>query len=270
MHIREVVDSKFKFASTLIKANAMVAIAVVVLIIAGCAGGFVYWQMEQTKKAELVQRQRVAKENSDKNTYANDFRKVFSGLTYRGLSSFYEQLWLDRVHFKASNWELNTLECAENCQLLFKKGEGELFTVVDIMRAGNPVKPQFDQQKLEFSYANEFRTQLYPELTTDASYDKSKEFHQCTTKITELYNLQSTLQRLAGISMTIGFPTRVTNISGYPWVMNADTQYGTIGINGINLDSLSILDSVLSADTVLTDLSVTDQSVKLNINYFCL
>ena len=270
MRIREVVDSKFKVACTLIKTKGVVAIAGVALIIAGGVGGYAYWQMEQTKKAELAQRQRIAKENNDKNTYENDFKKAFSGLTYRGLSSFYEQLWLDRINFKASNWVLNTLECSENCKLLFKKGDGELFTVVDIMRAGKPVKPQFDQQKLEFSYASEFRTQLYPELTTDASYDKSKEFHQCTTKIAELYNLQSTLQRLAGISMTIGFPKRVTNISGYPWVMNADTQYGTIGISGIDLDRLSILDSVLSADTVLTDLSVTDRSVKLNINYFCL
>ncbi|WP_257285784.1 tetratricopeptide repeat protein [Endozoicomonas sp. SESOKO1] len=270
MRIREVVDSKFKFACTLIKANAVVAIAGVVLIIACFAGGFAYWQIEQTKKVELAQRQKVAKENGDKNTYANDFKKVFSGLTYRGLSSFYEQLWLDRIYFQARNWELNTLECRENCKLLFKKGDGELFTVVDIIRDGKPVKPQFDQQKLEFSYASEFRTQLYPELTTDASYDKSKVFHQCTTKITELYNLQSALQRLSGVSLTIGFPKRVTNISGYHWVMNADTQYGTISITGIDLDSLSILDSVLSADTVLTDLSVTDQSVKLNINYFCL
>ena len=271
MQVQAIFNSRLKRVEVRLRKDWLVAVVTLAVVAASAIGGYLYWASGKSEERRLQQQRKVARENQAKTTYNDDFARAFTGLSWEGFSKFYDRFWLDQVFFDSKNWQLNTLTCDEDCNLVFTRGKERHYSLVELRLNGQSVKPQFDSNTLQYNdidYLGSFRTRAYPELTTDAAFDKSKVFSECTSRLVELYSLSNSLAGLA--SVTVELPAPVTTVSGYPWALNSDMKYGSLTLANINNDNLEVLKHVLKPDTLVTDLTVNPGSTDVRINYFCI
>lgn len=271
MQVQTVFNSRLKMVQNRLKKDWLIAVVAVAVVAVSVIGGYLYWASEQSAESKRKYSRRVTQENQAKSTYNADFARVFTGLDWAGFSRFYDRFWQDQMFFDSKNWQLNTLTCGEDCNLVFTKGEDRYYSLVELRLNGQPVKPQFDDKSLQFTgidYLGKFRAQAYPQLTTDAAFDRNTVFSECTSRLVELYSLSDSLADLARV--TVELPAPVTTVSGYPWVLNGDMKYGSLTLADINNDNLELLKGVLKPDTIVTDLTINPGSTDIRINYFCI
>ena len=271
MQIQTIFDSPLKKIENQLRKDWLIVVVVLVVVAVGTIGGYLYWSSGQSEAHRQQQQRRISQESQAKTTYNDDFTRAFTGLNWAGFSKFYDRFWLDQVFFDSKNWRLNALTCGEDCNLVFTKGAERYYSLVELRLNGQPVKPQFDHETLQFTgidYLGRFRTRAYPELTTDAAFDKTTVFSECTSRLVELYGLSDSLADLARV--TVELPAPVTTVSGYPWVLNGDVKYGNLTLADIKNDDLELLQGVLKPDTMVTDLTVNPGSTTIKINYFCI
>ncbi len=263
--------SNFSINIKNIKLDKKLLVAIVFLVLSILGGGaYLYYENEKTKKLEQARLQKIQKENSDKQTYLSDFKSAFEGLDYQALTGFYEVLRSDIDFFRVNNWLLDVMDCNVNCNLAFKRGSFDTFTYLEMNRNGAVIKPQFDQNKLQFAnvdYMSGFHSVYLLELTEQERDKRENIIEQCSTKLSELYNLQLLMKEQ--VKFKINLPRNVTSISGYDWVKNSDIKFGSIEIENMPEKNLGLMKNIMNNSMVITSISLQNSSFKSKLNYYC-